>query len=159
MEDNGRKMAYRWAIRALSRRMRSVNEIRTGLANKSHSEEVVAAVVDELTDKGFLDDNQFARQWVASRTANRYYGRLHLSYELKKKGIEEHTAMEALDLYLSPEKEGEIALRAMRKRMQTLKNPGMRGKAALYRHLETKGFTSQAIWAALSNYAPEEDTV
>ena len=159
MECEDRRAAYRWAIRALSRRMRSVSEIQTGLANRSHPEEVVTSVVDDLVDKGFLDDDLFARQWVTSRAANRYYGRLRLSYELKKKGINRQTTQEALDQYLCPEKEGEIALCAMRKRMQTLKNPGIRGKAALYRHLESKGFTPRAIWAALSNYTFEEEKI
>lgn len=159
MDNNGRKLAYRWAIRALSRRMRSINEIRIGLAKKFHPEEVISSVIDELVDKGFLDDDQFATQWVTSRASSRYYGRLRMSYELKKKGIPEQTAIKALDLYLSPEKEEEIALRAMRKRMQTLRNSGVRGKAALYRHLEAKGFTPQAIWAALSTYAPGEEKI
>jgi len=159
MEGNERKEAYRWAVRALSRRMRSVAEIRTGLEKKAHSGEVISDVIDDLVNKGYLDDDQFARQWVASRAVNRYYGRLRLSYELKKKGIDKQTAMQALDLHLSPEQEGEIALRAMMKRMQTLRNTGIRGKAALYRHLETRGFTPQAIWTALSSYGPGEEKV
>jgi regulatory protein len=159
MENNDRRLAYRWAVRALSRRMRSISEVRIGLAKKFHPEEIISSVIDELVDKGFLDDDQFAHQWVTGRASSRYYGRLRISYELKRKGIPERTAIKALDLHLSPEKEAEIALRAMNKRMQTLRNPGIRGKAALYRHLEARGFTPQAIWAALSTYVPEEEKV
>ncbi|TNF45727.1 regulatory protein RecX, partial [bacterium] len=92
MENSDRKLAYRWAIRALSRRMRSINEIHIGLAKKLHSEEVILSVIDELVDKGFLDDDQFAQHWVTSRISTRSYGRLRISYELKKKGIPKHTA-------------------------------------------------------------------
>lgn len=140
--------AYRWASRALGRRMRSVREIESALDQRGYSFDVIAHVTGDLADKGYLDDLKFASDWVRSRSVNRGYGRIRLSHELRGKGVAEEIARKVLDQYLSTAGEMEIARSTLRKKLRGLRD-GKKGKPALHRFLRGRGFTSEAIWGAL----------
>lgn len=58
--------AYYAAIRYLSLRIRSTQEIRDYLSRKSF-EHSIDIIVARLTNEGYLDDEDFARRWVAMR--------------------------------------------------------------------------------------------
>ncbi|UCF31752.1 MAG: regulatory protein RecX [bacterium] len=156
MVEESRRDAYNWAIRALSRRMRSVQEIESGLLAKGVSHQVVVDVITDLLGMGYLDDLKFASDWVELRSARRGYGRVRLSHELHGKGVPDEVARQVMDRYLSPARETEIARKAIRKKMGGLRGSEVREKAHLYRFLRGRGFTSAAIWAALADVEEEE---
>jgi regulatory protein len=79
--------AYSDALRYLAIRPRSVAEMQQYLWKRGIAEDSAVSIVKKLTDEGFLDDEQFARVWVADRLQLRPRGVYALRYELRQKGI------------------------------------------------------------------------
>ena len=159
MPELSHRSAYLWAVRALGRRMRSESEIRTGLVKRGFEDNIVSDVIGELTEKAYLDDSAFTSQWIRARSENRGYGRIRIYHELKQKGIDPEVAQSAMEVCLPPERECDIARQTADRRLKKIRKEGIRKKAALYRYLESKGFTSQAIWSALKEISFEEEKV
>lgn len=157
MPELNHRSAYLWAVRALGRRMHSQSEIRSGLVKRGFGDKVVSDVIDELTEKAYLDDSVFASQWIRARSENRGYGRIRIYHELRKKGVDTELAQTTMEACLPPERECDIARQAADSRLKKIKKEGVRKKAALYRYLESRGFTSQAIWSALKEISFEEE--
>lgn len=80
--------AHEAALRLLSHRARSENEMRTRLAMRGIEPGVIEEELLRLRDAGLLDDEQFARAWVEDRKRFAPRGRRMLRYELLGRGIE-----------------------------------------------------------------------
>jgi regulatory protein len=80
--------AYEAALRYLEVRMRSRMEIRRQLERKGFSGETCNEVLERLQHSGLIDDQEFARRWVADRLAMRPRSRRQLEQELAAKGIQ-----------------------------------------------------------------------
>ncbi|MEZ0163818.1 regulatory protein RecX [Kineococcus sp. LSe6-4] len=72
---------------------------RAQLADKMAAKEVPADVAVEVLDRfeevGLVDDRAFADGWVRSRSVGR--GRRALAQELRRKGVDDETAAQALE--------------------------------------------------------------
>lgn len=79
------------AARYLEARSRSVAELRRHLLDGGYRPALVDGAVARLSELGFLDDDAFARAWVASRDRSRPRGERALRLELVRKGIDEAT--------------------------------------------------------------------
>lgn len=79
------------AIRFLETRARSVAEVRRRLVDAGFDPALVDGAVDRLLELRLLDDEEFARAWVASRDRARPRGSRALRAELARKGIERVT--------------------------------------------------------------------
>lgn len=90
-------LAFQRAVRYLGMRPRSSAEIVTYLKRKEVDETVVEDVVRRLHEKGYLDDEAFARFWVENRNRFRPRGAQALRYELRQKGVERETIDVTLD--------------------------------------------------------------
>jgi regulatory protein len=88
-----RNLAYRY----LGFRNRSVKEMRDYLTRKNASEEIIEKVIDSLLEKNFLNDKEFARAFVRSRSRLKPKGKTLLKIELGQKGIAQETIAEVLD--------------------------------------------------------------
>lgn len=58
--------------------------------------EASAAVLERFAEVGLIDDEAFASSWVESRHRGRSLGRRALAAELKRKGIDDELAAQAL---------------------------------------------------------------
>jgi regulatory protein len=76
------------AARFLEARSRSVAEVRRRLASAGYRPNLIDRAILELTRQGYLDDEGFARAWVASRDRARPRGERALRAELLLKGVE-----------------------------------------------------------------------
>lgn len=85
------------ALRLLSHRARSRREIEDRLRKKDVPPKLIREVADELEERGWIDDDAFARAWVADRLRLRPKGRRALSAELRKKGVDGALVEAALD--------------------------------------------------------------
>lgn len=79
------------AARYLEVRSRSIAETRRHLVDAGYRPELVAGAVERLVELGLLDDDAFARAWVASRDRARPRGERALRRELVLKGIADET--------------------------------------------------------------------
>ena len=64
------------ALNFLSYRPRSKKEVETSLLKKGFGKESISLVLNELTQKGYLDDKEFARTFASHLIKNKMLGRI-----------------------------------------------------------------------------------
>lgn len=79
----------------LTTRARSSKEVETYLMRYGYLDSTVEMVILKLHKLNYLDDVQFATQWIESRS-NKALGKRRLQYELLKKGISHEIALQVL---------------------------------------------------------------
>lgn len=85
------------ALAFLAYRHRSEREVRDRLRRGGFDPDTSDQVVARLYEWRYLDDADFARRWVESRTGEKPRGRRLLQQELWQKGVDRETAREAID--------------------------------------------------------------
>jgi regulatory protein len=104
-EQDTFEVAFQKALQFISHRPRSVEETRRRLSEKGFSDEVVEATLEKLLDKQYLDDLDFARQWIENRNAFRPRSDRLLAYELRLKGVADKKITQALEKFGGDENE------------------------------------------------------
>ncbi len=108
--------ARKKCLRLLSVRARSVAELRQRLMQDGFEQSITDTVTADLTEAGLLDDEEFARSWIASRkTAG--IGRRKLALELRRKGVERRLTERLIAELLDERTEREQAETLARKRL------------------------------------------
>lgn len=92
-----RAVAREICLRLLTDRARTRQELAQALRRKGVPDDAAAAVLGRFDEVGLIDDAAFAQQWVRSRHAVRGLGRRALAVELRRKGVADELAGEALD--------------------------------------------------------------
>ena len=164
MDQEDRRSARQWALRALGRRMHTAHEIRAGLSRRGFSDDTAGGVVDELSSMGYINDLDFTRAWVTSRSVHQMHGRLRIQRDLALKGIPGELAEQVLQDLLPEEDEVAIAARAAEKKLRTMKTDGKTAGSAIgtksrervYRYLRSRGYTTRVISLAMAGFTFEE---
>lgn len=115
-EEEARRGAMEAALRLLSYRARSEQELRERLARKSFPQPVIQRTLIRVRELGYLDDAAFARFWTETRQASRPRARRVVVGELRRRGIDRE-AIEAATAEISDEDE---AYRAASRRLRLL---------------------------------------
>ncbi len=76
------------ALDLISRRIRSEKEIRDYGFKKKWSENATEKVIERLYERGYLNDEKFAKSFVDARANLRNFSKRKMEIELIKKGIE-----------------------------------------------------------------------
>ncbi|MGY0385995.1 regulatory protein RecX [Nocardioides sp. WG-D5] len=118
-EPDHEAIARKILLDALTGQARSRKE----LADKLEKKEVPAALATRLLDRfeevGLIDDEAFAKAWIASRQPGKGLARRALAQELRRKGIDDDVAREALD-EIDPDDEREAGRRMVRRKLRSL---------------------------------------
>jgi regulatory protein len=141
------------AVRLLSRREHSIEELRRKLAVKGYPEPRIAAVLQKLADKKLVSDERFASTYVHHH-ARRGQGPVRIRAELRQQGIADsqiEQEVSAGDTDWS-RLAGEVRRRKFGAELP--RTPSERAKQA--RFLQYRGFNSDQIRAALK-FDPEMD--
>ena len=138
--------AERQALALVARAPHTRCGLRIKLQQRGYDEEVVERCLARLEELGYLDDLEFARHWLRSRSESgvrRGQSSAALLAGLQQRGVPRETAAEALDVEIDDAYESRAAMEAARR----TKRGASRGAvaAALYR----RGFSQQAIHRAL----------
>lgn len=96
-QEDTYEIAFQKALQFINHRPRSVEETRRRLLEKGFSEEVVAVTLDKLIEKRWLNDLDFARQWIENRNTFRPRSHKLLAYELRLKGVADDDITQALE--------------------------------------------------------------
>ena len=75
------------AWRALNRRERSTGELRRQLEGRAVQPEAVVAVLAELTERGYLDDERYARHFAEDRRRLDGWGPERIERRLRELGV------------------------------------------------------------------------
>jgi regulatory protein len=83
-------------LRLLTDRSRTRQELAQALRRKGVPDEVAHSVLERFDHVGLIDDAAFAGQWVRSRHTHRGLARRAIAVELRRKGVSDEDAGEAL---------------------------------------------------------------
>lgn len=92
-------------------------ELAGSLAAQEVPEDVATRLLDRFTEVGLIDDAAYAQAWVRSRQAGRGLARRALAVELRRKGVPDEIAREALD-EVDPDDEAEAARQLVRRKLR-----------------------------------------
>jgi regulatory protein len=96
-EADAESVARKILLDQLTGQARSRKELADKLAKKLVPTEIATRLLDRFEEVGLIDDAAFARLWVDSRQSGKGLARRALAQELRRKGIADEVAREALD--------------------------------------------------------------
>jgi regulatory protein len=140
------------AVRLLTRREHSTDELIRKLVAKGYDKEVVARVVGKLTTKRLVSDQRFASDVVQHR-ARRGQGPVRIRAELRQQGVPEETIDRELE---AAGVDWRAVAQDVRRRKFGAAPPRTRvERAKQARFLQYRGFSADQIRAALGG-GPDE---
>jgi len=96
-EPDPESVARSIALRQLTAAPRSRAQLAEAMAKRDVPQDVAERVLDRFTEVGLVDDAAYAEILVRSRHAERKLSRRALAQELRRKGVDESVAREALE--------------------------------------------------------------
>jgi regulatory protein len=136
-------------LRLLTERARSRHELAQALHRKGVPEDAARAVLERFGEVGLIDDAAFAEQWVHSRHTGKGLGRRALAVELRRKGVADDVAGDALHEFdVAAEEQRARRLVKRRVRGMALGSPEQRASAArrLAGMLARKGYGAGIVY-------------
>jgi len=118
-EADHEAVARKILLDQLTGQARSRKELSDKLASRNVPDEIAIALLDRFEEVGLVDDEAFARSWIASRQPGKGLARRALAQELRRKGIDDEVARDALD-EVDPADEEAAARALVRKKLRTL---------------------------------------
>jgi regulatory protein len=150
---------YLRALNLLSRRDHTTAELQRKLAGRGFSAESIAALLELLAGKGYLDDKRFAERWTEAAIRNgRGYG-LRIRQELQKRGIPREIAAEAVAVAAAEYPEHESLATIVSRRFSAFDpaSAPLKEKQRVYSYLQRRGFSIQAITGFFNTKEEELD--
>lgn len=141
IEDEKLK-ARRRLITYLASRKKSTLECRRYLARLGFHEPAISEAIESAKSLGYINDEDYARSFVNTRTKSGRKGPRAVSAELLSKGISREEARKATEAMAEPAVQMENARKLAAKKYPTLKDEDDPIKAArrLSQHLARRGF-------------------
>jgi regulatory protein len=144
------KAARLAAFDLLARKSWSGRELTRRLRRRGAPDEIAQSVVADLTARGYVDDQAFARWWAEARARGRRVGSRRLRQELSAKGIPREMAEAAIAAAFEEVGEAERALEAARRRLPALtRGQRARAPARLADYLLRRGYPAAAVRQAV----------
>ncbi len=134
------------AIRYLARRDRTRVQVARHLQSKGASSAQRRAVVTQLVQLGYLNDEAFAARWADARLSRKPVGRARLKAELDAQGVAEQIVERVLET--AYRRSGERALAEQVVRHEQAVRPAV-NRRRLVRLLQQRGFDDETIRATL----------
>lgn len=149
------KEAKSRAVRFLTYRDRSAQEVKSHLAKKEFSPPIVTQVIEWLVDLNYLNDERFARQWGRFRLESKKWGKYRLQQELLSKGLDSELVEETLNGLYNKVDEFELALSCVAKKLPALKGLDLQKKRRrIAQFLQRRGFSTDAVFKVLGHLFP-----
>ncbi|MBT3318746.1 MAG: hypothetical protein HN948_03760 [Clostridia bacterium] len=149
MSDNT-QFAFDSAISLLSFKMRTRAELTHKLIAKKIDEQAVDAAMQKLDKYGYVNDVEYANEYVQSAIKAGRYGRKVIAYKLKQKGIDDDTLEEVMQA-LSGKEEKQAAkkhLLSLNKKYQN--EDAYKKRTKIFSALARRGFDYDIINTILS---------
>lgn len=109
------------ALSRLTSQPRTRAELADTMAGRLVPDDVAARVLDRFEEVGLVDDAAFARSWIESRQSGRGLARRALAQELRRKGVSDEVAREALD-EIDTDVEEDAARELVRGKLRSLRS-------------------------------------
>jgi len=149
---------YEYAVGALSRKMRTVAELKRLLRQRTDVELLVELVIARLKEQKYLNDSRYASAYSNYRQANQKFGKRRVITDLKAKGVHGEVIERAVSEVYAGVNEEKLAREHMaRKRMR--KPTNNRETARIFRALLRAGFSSPTIFTILKKWRMADKTL
>ncbi len=102
----------------LTGRARTRRELADKLSARNVPDDLAQALLDRFEEVGLVDDEAFAKAWVADRQRARGLAPRAIAQELRRKGVDDEVAREALD-ELTGESQEEAARTLVRRKLRS----------------------------------------
>lgn len=144
------------ALRFLDYRPRSAAEVHDHLIRRGYSAAAATEALEKLYSLSYLNDENFARTWAASKFTSRGYGPKRIEQELRSKGIRETLIRDVLRETFDPECVTDRARSLLAKKFdsQDFSDPKVVRRAVGF--LQRRGYSSKVIFALLK-YPAQND--
>lgn len=144
-------------LNALTGQARSRQELADKLAKKLVPDEIATRLLDRFEEVGLIDDEAFARMWIAHRQPGKGLARRALAHELRRKGVADEVAREALD-EVDPADEEKSARVLVRKKLRTLTRvDDITATRRLVALLARKGYGGSMAYAVVRSELEQSD--
>jgi regulatory protein len=148
--DKELQKAKSYALRLLTYRQRSEQEIKSRLMQKGYDPIIAEQIIDFLREYKLIDDQEFVRQYIYSKiTSPKPVGPNRIKYELIQLGIDKGIIEEALN-DIDYQIELDLAKKLIEKTIHKSTAPPKIHK--LVALLQRRGFSYTIIKEALANY-------
>ncbi len=97
LEESDRQKLWDRALNLLSFRARSWGELKQRLEEKGYAAAEIIPILDSLTEKGYLNDLEFARLFARDKIKFKYLGPIALRSELMKKYVDQRIIDQVID--------------------------------------------------------------
>ena len=149
-----RPLAMNRALNVLGYRARSARELRERLGRAGYAGETVDAVISRLEELGYLDDEEFAREFA--RAEARKYGPRRIYGNLRRAGIEEEAAREVIEEEFAERSEREEAREIARRRYNTVQGSDVQARR-VYGFLVRRGYSASVCAEVAREYRREAE--
>jgi regulatory protein len=149
MQNNTRTSAITFALKLLSLRNHSQDELERKLLKKGYTAESIKPVLEKLTKEGVVNDMVFGMELIRSRSRRKPSGKVKLCAELRKRGVADTIIQELLKEYESVE----LCHKAAEKKIGSLHGATEKDKKKkLEIFLHNRGFGWQEIQKELRHF-------
>jgi regulatory protein len=153
---------YDYAVRALSRRMRTVAELKRLMRPRVPEGELgdllVEIVVKRLKDQKYLNDSNYAAAYSAFRRDNEKFGKRRIVTDLKVKGVHPDVIEKAIADAYSGVDEQALA-RDFLKRKRLKKPENNKDAARIFRALLRAGFQTGVAIQVLKKWEVDDEVL
>ena len=145
------------ALRLLTARARSREELRRAMRRKRVPEQVMERVLTRFEEVGLVDDSGFAQAWVESRQERRHLSKTALRHELRTRGVEPAEIDAAVGQVCAEDETEAARALAVKKLAATRGLPAEVRYRRLVGLLTRRGFGSATIAAVVNDALHGED--
>lgn len=146
--EEGRYAIKSYLLKLLGRRDHARKELLTKARKKDYPEEIVKSILDELEEKGYLNEESFAEKFTADKFNLNQWGPSKIKAHLYKKGISKHVIEKSISDYFQ-----DLELRetyknlVLKRKRRFLKEDNLlKRKKKIFDYLNRKGFKPNSIF-------------
>jgi len=125
------------------------SELEKTLAKRDVPDDVAAKVLDRMTEVGLIDDVAYANEWVRQRQQGRGLARRALANELRRKGVDDDVAADALSTVSDETERASAFDLATRKARASRGQPHDKRVRSLAGMLARKGYSSSVAFSVV----------
>lgn len=147
-------------LRLLTDRARTRQELAQALRRKGIPDDAAGTVLERFDEVGLIDDAAFAGQWVRSRHTYKGLARRAIAIELRRKGVADDVAGEALaevDAASEEQRAEELVRRKLRSLTVTTPEQKASATRRLVGMLARKGYSAGTAYRVVKDVLAEHD--
>ena len=133
----------------LTGRARTRSELATKLSSRGVPDDISARLLDRFEEVGLVDDAAFAREWVEQRQSGRGLAKRALAQELRRKGVDDDLAADALATVDDDAERAKALELAARKARVSRGQPHEKRVRSLAGMLARKGYSSSVAFGVV----------